>query len=500
MTSIAIASLFLIAPNSQATTPKTILTTCTDLINHKTIPLNATQNHCNPFLAPATWHLQQSDSAAHSGTGFVTLRICSSKNPAFTYQFIKSSCPKFQVTTDYWRSIATPGVPSVASVSARGYNSAVFTLSPITETVDAPIAYYLVTNIKTGQVNKLTPNNLSQLSLDNLNALTSYTFQIAAVSVDGISRSSSITPLITTGAVPVVVVAPVAPTLAAPAFTLSAASETRTVNTVATGFTTSSTGGAIASFAIAPAAPAGMSFSTSTGSFTGTPTAVAGATTYTITATNAAGSATRTFTLTVAAVTCADGGACSVGDLGPGGGIVFYVSAGFTSTGSTCNTACKYLEAAPTSGTNGWTDATYAWSGNTNVAIGTLGTAIGTGYANTLAIVQQADGGTAAEKAGTKSRAYGGPNNLTDWFLPSKDELNQMCKWARGVAWVSDATVCTGGAINTGSGASGFVANFYWSSSEFDASNAWVQSFANGVQGFSTKNSGGFYVRPIRVF
>ena len=299
--------------------------------------------------------------------------------------------------------------------------------------------------------------------------------------------------MITTGAVPVVVVAPVVPALATPAFTLSAASETRTVNTVATGFTTSSTGGAIASFAIAPAAPAGMSFSTTTGSFTGTPTTVAGATTYTITATNAAGSATRTFTLTVKAL--------GVGDRGPGGGIIFYYSPiAFTETGTTCDSSCHYLEAAPTSGTNGWTDATYAWSGNVNVAIGTSGTAIGTGYANTLAIVQQADGGTAAEKAGTKSRAYGGPNNLTDWFLPSKDELNQMCKWARGVAWVSDATVCTGGAINTGSGASGFVENFYWSSSEFDASNAWVQSFANGVQGFSTKDSRGFYVRPIRVF
>ena len=494
MTSIAIASLFLVAPNSQATTPQSILTTCTDLNNHKTSALKATQKRCNPFLAPATWHLQQSDSAAHSGAGFATLRICSSKNPAFTYQFIKSSCPKYQVTRDYWRSIATPGIPLIASISARGYDSAVFTLSPMIETLDAPIAYYLVTNIKTGQVNKLAPNNLSQLSLANLNALTSYTFQIAAVSVDGISRYSSITPVITTGAVPVVVVAPVVPALATPAFTLSAASETRTVNTVATGFTTSSTGGAIASFAIAPAAPAGMSFSTTTGSFTGTPTTVAGATTYTITATNAAGSATRTFTLTVKAL--------GVGDRGPGGGIIFYYSPiAFTETGTTCDSSCHYLEAAPTSGTNGWTDATYAWSGNVNVAIGTSGTAIGTGYANTLAIVQQADGGTAADKAGTKSRAYGGPNNLTDWFLPSKDELNQMCKWARGVAWISDATVCTGGAINTGSGASGFVEDFYWSSSEFDASNAWVQGLTRlWVQGFSTKNSGGFYVRPIRVF
>lgn len=89
--------------------------------------------------------------------------------------------------------------------------------------------------------------------------------------------------------------------LAAPAFTLSSSSETRTVNTAATGFTINSTGGTIASFAISPSSPAGMSFNTTTGAFTGTPTSVTSATSYTVTATNASGSATATFTLTVSA-------------------------------------------------------------------------------------------------------------------------------------------------------------------------------------------------------
>jgi len=40
---------------------------------------------------------------------------------------------------------------------------------------------------------------------------------------------------------------------------------------------------------------------------------------------------------------------CTLGATGPGGGRVFYVSAtNFTSTGSACGTACKYLEYAPT--------------------------------------------------------------------------------------------------------------------------------------------------------
>jgi hypothetical protein len=94
-----------------------------------------------------------------------------------------------------------------------------------------------------------------------------------------------------------------------PAFTLSSSSETRTVNTAATGFTINSTGGTIASFSISPSSPAGMSFNTTTGAFTGTPTSVASATAYTVTATNASGSATRTFTLTVSAAAVVDNSA-----------------------------------------------------------------------------------------------------------------------------------------------------------------------------------------------
>jgi hypothetical protein len=91
----------------------------------------------------------------------------------------------------------------------------------------------------------------------------------------------------------------VSPVLA-PAFTLSASSESRTVNTAATGFVVNSTGGAIESFAINQTPP-GMTFNTSTGTLTGTPNTVAATTAYTITATNLSGSTTQTFTLTVTA-------------------------------------------------------------------------------------------------------------------------------------------------------------------------------------------------------
>ncbi len=65
--------------------------------------------------------------------------------------------------------------------------------------------------------------------------------------------------------------------------------------------TPSSTGGAIASYAISPALPAGLGFNTTTGVVSGTPTAVTAASSYTVTATNASGSTTTTLTITIGA-------------------------------------------------------------------------------------------------------------------------------------------------------------------------------------------------------
>jgi hypothetical protein len=92
--------------------------------------------------------------------------------------------------------------------------------------------------------------------------------------------------------------------------------------------------------------------------------------------------------------------------------------------GPTRVTTCTYLEAAPTSGSNAWTDTKYIWSEDTYGRTGATDTSIGSGYANTLANVSGAGGGT--NGAGYVSRAYRGPNNLSDWYLPSKDELGAL--------------------------------------------------------------------------
>ena len=207
-----------------------------------------------------------------------------------------------------------------------------------------------------------------------------------------------------------------------------------------------------------------------------------------------------------------------VGERGPGGGIVFYVSAtNFTSAGSNCHPACRYLEVAPATwqseGASVQNDGTYQWSSNSIVATGqdtvTAGTEsgfvnekfnwkIGQGFYNTS--VMRVSGATSAAQA--KVLAYAGDATAGQWFIPSMNELNELCKYARGqttgvltVACASSGTLKTGTANDLG----GFVGNNYWSSSEFNASSASRQSFQPLAWGQGGKNFS-VAIRPVRAF
>ncbi len=210
---------------------------------------------------------------------------------------------------------------------------------------------------------------------------------------------------------------------------------------------------------------------------------------------------------------CVQGITCSIGDVGPGGGNIFYYSASgfscgasFTSTGSPTGGLCHYLEAAPSGSTNG--TFPYAITGLAGSDVSGItndtnadnsSSAIGLGYKNSLALISQGNDITSAPGI---ARAYRG-GSKSDWYLPSSSELNQMCKWARGVAWTSDATICSGGTLNLGTGAglgaSGFESNFYWSSSERESTNGWGFYFNGPTPDYNSKFHA-FYVRAIRAF
>ena len=120
------------------------------------------------------------------------------------------------------------------------------------------------------------------------------------------------------------------------------------------------------------------------------------------------------------ASTCATGGTCSVGDTGPAGGIVFYVSNTAINAADGISTGGRYLEAAPSD----FSKTTYNWcEGITNpytTTIGASGTAIGTGAMNTRLISTTCSGGAGFVAA---NLTFGGKS---DWFLPSQAEQAEM--------------------------------------------------------------------------
>lgn len=208
---------------------------------------------------------------------------------------------------------------------------------------------------------------------------------------------------------------------------------------------------------------------------------------------------------------CATGGRCVLGDIGPGGGPIIYVASNpdvFTSIGSICATSCRYLEAAPVSWSvriqkpaqiacvkpgSSTSDPKCVWSGVTRKLIGATaqGTAIGTGFANTSAIIGQS---STVGMAATAARDFKG-GGFEDWFLPSQLELNQLCLFARNLELDTGTTQCWLGELRAG-----FSPDYYWSSSEsVGPFPARFQSFNTGAQITSSKFYA-FRVRPVRAF
>lgn len=202
----------------------------------------------------------------------------------------------------------------------------------------------------------------------------------------------------------------------------------------------------------------------------------------------AAGSSTATYAL---------------GDIGPGGGLVFYDAGSTQSWG-------RYLEMAP----RNWNDPTVPtesaallkWCTTTSDVPSAYGLGMGDGFENTAAMADPTKG-CASSPAASAVLAYSGTDDSAgQWYIPSKDELNAMCNYARNPSSpASPAVACSGSQDGTFAGSeygfdtgSGF-AGIFWSSSLSPTARAWFQDVGRDGFRFHDANWSALYIRPIRA-
>jgi uncharacterized protein YgiM (DUF1202 family) len=123
----------------------------------------------------------------------------------------------------------------------------------------------------------------------------------------------------------------------------------------------------------------------------------------------------------------------------------------------------------------------YRWGCFQESVNGAEGTSIGTGYQNTIDIVNQGctpeNGALTAAQA---ALAYES-NGYDDWFIPSKDELLKMYN--------------TIGSVGPEGNIGRFSNDLYWSSSEYNNNFAWYVNFGNGY----TYSNFKYYASRVRI-
>jgi hypothetical protein len=172
-----------------------------------------------------------------------------------------------------------------------------------------------------------------------------------------------------------------------------------------------------------------------------------------------------------------------VGDIGPGGGIVFYVDANgfncgplFNETGSPTDGKCNYLEAAPNTWNGGTNDPAVVFC-NVNSDIMTIDD-LGAGFSNSEAMSIACSSGAANLVA-----AYRG-GEKSDWFVGSRNEM-ALLHAAKAVVggWQVDGDVA------------------YWMSANHAGDRALVFRPSDSTfDGLIEDKSAPRYVRPIRAF
>jgi hypothetical protein len=231
------------------------------------------------------------------------------------------------------------------------------------------------------------------------------------------------------------------------------------------------------------------------------------------------------------APTCAEGGVCHVGDIGPGGGMVFFVRNWLTvarwsydeeNDPAFLAAGWKYLEVAPKTWAGGKNDPKLGWCNNGYDAAATWTKdlqgedyyrkwrpgktltpfLVGTGFDNSEIISKHCKTGAA-----TAARKYRG-GGKSDWYLPRWREMQQLRWFAGGKSMFALRCWCGDFPTKQSAKLQSSVYAFNWTSGY------WASSFAFGR--VPSQNWGGDstvfgldnvapgpglpYARPIRAF
>lgn len=167
---------------------------------------------------------------------------------------------------------------------------------------------------------------------------------------------------------------------------------------------------------------------------------------------------------------CRTGGTCRVGDIGPGGGVVFY-------SAPTRQPWGQHLEIAPVGWSGTIRDPIAPW-GCDNTRIYYLRRDIGAGLSNTARILAECPQPGIAARLASEYRGGG----KSDWFLPSELELGAI-----------PLTLAVQQELDQD--------NYYWTSVEWGASEAnYLYFYSFAVSYLTLSKTSALGVRPVRAF
>ena len=411
---------------------------------------------------------------------------------------------KWQVATDTVTAAASVAWTDITSGSGTtngsGFTTETFTTSTLTTAMNKFRYRVIVTFTGSGATAGITSVETSTVATLTVNAAITFTSSTSTIT-QKYGASSTTRTVTYTGGTDTRTVSASATSLASGKITFNTSTalftiDTRTaVGTYLDTITITDAKGATASYVqtitltvadtltVTSDTPTALPFTGSEAVFTPTITVVSGLVSGDVVS-------GATYNYSASAASCAAGGICSIGQTGPGGGLVFITPS------TTGNTTGRYFEAAPSGWSGTAADPAAALCTSATSVSGATGTAIGTGETNTNLFASSAACGVSAADTATALVL----NGKDDWFLPSFDELKEM---------YSKLHKAVGGALggfNTASNADNYLSSTDNPSGPYTqfgpgyALYGWFGS-SDGVVGWgATSKTQPWAYRPVRSF